>query len=306
MNTEKAEIKIKIEEGYMPFRGYKTYYRIAGADKMGQKGIIPILMLHGGPGSTHNYFEVFDEMGEDRPIITYDQIGCGRSGAYDRADLFNMDIWMEELQAIRDYLKLEELVILGQSWGGMLLLQYMVDKAPEGVKGIVLASTLPASWMWGKAQHRMIKELPTDMQLAIDKADETGKYDTPECIRATDEYMLRHCAPDWKNDPRECLYREKPEGSGELAYMTGWGPNEFTPLGNLKDYDVIDKLDRINCPALITSGTSDLCTPYIAKSMADRIPGAKWILYAESRHMSFAEETDKYITNLSDWMMTIS
>lgn len=293
---------IKITEGYMPFKDGKTYYRIAGAE---QTEKTPLLLLHGGPGSSHNYLELFDELGKERRVVTYDQVGCGLSGAFDRTDLFHMDVWMEELIAIREYLNLSEVIILGQSWGGMLLLQYMTQCAPKGVKGIVLASTLPASWMWGQEQHRMLKELPQDMQEAVRKADETLDYTTPECMRATDEYMLRHCAPLWGEDAPECLRRKKPEGSGKLAYLTGWGPNEFTPLGNLKDYDVLADLDRIHCPALITSGTNDLCTPLIAKAMADGIENSKWILYANSRHMAFAEEHALYLQNLSKWLEQI-
>lgn len=283
-------------EGYMPFKGFNTYYRIVGEDKPGT----PIVLLHGGPGSTHNYFEVLDSLGNDRPVIMYDQIGCGLSQAYDQTQFFNMETWLEELIRLRNYLKLKEVHILGQSWGGMLLLEYLCNHQPEGIKSAILASTLPSSQLWGQEQHRMIKELPLDMQQAIKTADETGNYTTEECIRATNEYMLRHCAPIFTNEDPECLTR--PKKSGSLAYITGWGPNEFTPLGNLKNYNVINELKNIKCPVLITSGTNDLSTPLINKTMFDGIANAKWELFANSRHMAFAEENKKYLELLSTWL----
>ncbi len=103
---------MKITEGYMPFRGYETYYRIVGDLNSGKA---PLVLLHGGPGSSHNYFEVLDCLAEDgRAVVMYDQIGCGRSQAPGRADLFNREVWTDELAALRDYLGIREMHLLGQ------------------------------------------------------------------------------------------------------------------------------------------------------------------------------------------------
>ena len=285
-----------MKEGYMPFKGFHTYYRIVGEDKPGT----PLVLLHGGPGSTHNYFEVLDSIGSERPVIMYDQIGCGLSGAFEHTEFFNMETWLEELVSLREYLNLKEIHILGQSWGGMLLLEYICNHQPEGIKSAILASTLPSSQLWAQEQHRMIQELPLPMQEAIRIADETGDYTSEACVEATNEYMVRHCAPVFTAEDPECLTR--PKQSGRLAYVTGWGPNEFTPLGNLKDFNVINELKNITCPVLITSGTNDLSTPLINKTMYDNIKNAKWELFAHSRHMAFAEENDAYVEILNDWL----
>ena len=289
---------MNIREGYMPFMGYQTYFRTIGECKEGKK---PLILLHGGPGSSHNYFEVLDSLAEEgRMLVMYDQIGCGESQAEGRGDLFNRNVWVKELEALIEYLGLKEYHILGQSWGGMLLLEYIVTRKPQGVKSLILASTLPSSMLWGKEQHRMIRELPLSMQEAIRIADETGNYDSPEYMAANDEFMIRHCGPVWGEGSPECLTRKKKSGS--LSYVTAWGPNEFTPLGNLKDFDHIDALKDIKEPSLITSGVNDLCTPLIAKLMYDEIPDSKWELFAESRHMAFAEENEKYLKVLGDWL----
>ena len=285
-----------IQEGFMPFRGLRTYYRIVGEGKK-----TPLVLLHGGPGSTHNYFEVLDCLATDgRKIISYDQIGCGKSPAGHRTDLFNREVWVEELTALLDYLHIEKAHILGQSWGGMLLLEYVCKYKPATVQSMILASTLPNSLLWGEEQHRMINQLPEDMKTAILDAERRNDFSSEEVIRANEEYMLQHCAPKWPDDAPECLCREK--GEGMLAYLTAWGPNEYTPSGNLKDYDVLEDLKDITVPTLITSGTNDLCTPYIAKTMYDGIPGARWELFRSSRHMAFAEENEKYVALLRQWL----
>jgi len=290
---------MKITEGYMPYLEFKTYYRIVGENTGNKK---PLILLHGGPGSTHNYFEVLDRFVEEdgRQLIMYDQIGCGESYVENRPDLWNTEVWTEELIALRKHLGLEECHLLGQSWGGMLLLNYVCNYKPNGIKSIILSSTLPASWMWGEEQQRMIKFMPKDMQEAIAIATSTGNYDAPAYLAAEEEYMIRHAGGPVTEDSPECMKR--PRKIGKEAYVVGWGPNEFTPLGTLKDYDVTAQLKDIQEPALVINGGSDLCTPYIAKYMYDHIPNSRWELFRDCRHSCFVEDTEKYIALLKEWL----
>lgn len=289
---------MKITEGYMPYLEFKTYYRIVGESTEGKK---PIVLLHGGPGSTHNYFEVLDCLAEDgRQVIMYDQLGCGNSFVPDRPDLWNANTWIEELIALRKHLGLDEIHLLGQSWGGMQLLDYVCNYKPEGLKSLILSSTLPASWMWEKEQRRNLTYFPQEMQDAIKKAEDAEDYEDADYLAGVDKFMERHCAGAVTEDSPECLRR--PKKAGTEAYITGWGQTEFAPTGTLKDYDVCDQLKDIKEPTLVISGLMDLCTPLIAKYMYDRIPNSKWELFEFSRHMCFVEENEKYVKLLTQWL----
>lgn len=291
---------MKIEDGYMPFMGYQTYYRIAGEAKEGKA---PLLLLHGGPGSAHNYFEVLDRLADTgRQIISYDQLGSGNSYVANRPDLWNRKVWTEELMALREHLHLDQVHILGQSWGGMLLIGYLIDHKPEGVVSAILSSTLSNSQLWGHEQHRLIRLMSAENQQAIARAEQTGNYDSEEYAQANARFMELHCAGAVTEDSPECLRRKKQ--SGEESYIVAWGPNEYTPMGNLRDFDYTDRLHELQCPCLITSGTNDLCTPLVAKTMFDRIPNARWELFDGTRHMSFVEQNDKYSALLAEWMDT--
>jgi proline iminopeptidase len=112
--------------------------------------------------------------------------------------------------------------------------------------------------------------------------------------------MELHCNSAPTSADPEPLRRKK--NAGTVAYITGWGPNEYNPEGNLKDYDYMDELKDIQVPVLITSGTDDLCTPYTAKSMFDRIPNSKWHLFEYCRHMAFVERKDDYEKVLMEWL----
>lgn len=233
-------------------------------------------------------------------LVMYDQIGCGNSYVNGRPELWTAETWVNELITLREHLGLDTCHLLGQSWGGMLLLTYICNYEHSGVKSGILSSTLPASWLWGIEQARMIKELPEEYQKAIKTATETGDYSSDIYQRAEEEYMLRHAAG--KPDPNgpECLLREK--RTGRESYVVGWGPNEYTPMGTLKDYDVIDKLKDIKEPCLVINGGNDLCTPYIAKVMYDNIPNSRWELFRECRHMCFVEDNDHYVEVLKEWL----
>lgn len=290
-------VNMKIETGMMPFRGFETYYRVVG-EKTAKP---PLLLLHGGPGSTHNYFEVLDVLADisHRQVISYDQIGCGKSFVDGHPDLWTLPTWIDELAAIRSWLHLDQLHILGQSWGGMMLLAYLIDHKPEGVVSAILSSTLSSSALWSHEQERLISFMPICDRNAIASAVASGHFDSPDYIAANDHYTVLH-ACEITNDSPECLRRKKRFGTE--SYVTAWGPNEYTPTGTLKDFDYTDKLNNITTPTLIISGTNDECTPLIAKTMYDGIPNSEWELMDGARHMTFIEQTENYIGLVSRWL----
>ncbi|WP_392486534.1 proline iminopeptidase [Haloimpatiens sp. FM7315] len=289
---------MKITEGYMPYLGYKTYYRIVGKSTNNKK---PIVLLHGGPGSTHNYFELLDKISEDgRSVIMYDQLGCGLSSTKSHPDLWCSKTWIEELINLRKYLHLDEIHLLGQSWGGMQAIEYACTYKPKGIKSYILSSTLPSAKLWEKEQRRRIKYLPKEMQAAIKEAERTGDYSKKNYKEAENEFMIRHCMGPLKPDSPSCLTRRKI--SGRESYITAWGQNEFSPTGTLKNFDFMKEIENIKEPCLITSGLMDLCSPLIAKNMYDKIPNSKWELFEFSRHMPFVEENEKYIKVLTQWL----
>ena len=290
---------MKITTGTMPFKGYQTYYRIVGEPTDNA----PLLLIHGGPGSTHNYFEVLDDLAVTtrRQIISYDQIGCGESYVDGHPELWTLTTWLDELEALRNHLHLDRVNLLGQSWGGMLIFAYMIDRHPEGIESIILSSTSPSSELWSHEQQRLISFMPTDEQEAIARAVATGNFDDPAYLKADDHYTVLH-ADEITDASPECLRR--PKRFGTESYLTAWGPNEYTPTGTLRDFDYTDRLGEITDPTLIISGTNDECTPLIAKTMTDNMPNAIWELLDGARHMTFIDQTDTYKHLLTEWLMS--
>lgn len=290
---------MEIKEGFLPFRGFKTYYRVVGHRRAEQA---PLLLLHGGPGSTHNYFEAFDALAAQtgRQVVMYDQLGCGRSSMPDQPELWRAETWVAELAALRDYLGLDQVHLLGQSWGGMLAIIYLCDSQPKGVQSLILASTLSSAKLWAQEQHRLIQFMAPADQAAIAQAERKRDFTSPAYLAANERFMQRHAAgPVTASDPE---YLRRPKQAGTTAYNVAWGPNEYVPSGTLADYDYTDRLRLIQQPTLVTSGTNDLCTPLVAKTMVDHLPNAQWTLFPHSRHMAFIDEPTAYLARLEKWL----
>lgn len=289
---------MQILEGFMPYLGYETYYRVVG-EKSTKKA--PLILIHGGPGSTHNYFELLDELAnEGRQIIMYDQLGCGRSSMPDRPDLWHAKTWIEELMALKKHLGIEDCHLLGQSWGGMLVIAYLCDYQPKNVKSAVFSSTLSSAKLWAEEQARLIRFLPEVHQEAIAKAEQTQNFKSTDYLEANAYFMQKYAGDRPTEASPEPLRR--PKNSGVQAYQTAWGPNEYMPTGTLKDFNYTEKLATIEIPVLVTSGTEDLSTPFVSKTMVDHLSNVRWELFRQSRHMPYVDENQRYIKVLNQWL----
>lgn len=289
----------EIREGYMPFRGMKTYYRIVGHTT--QRFPAPLVLLHGGPGSTHNYFEVLDPLADEgMQLIMYDQLGCGLSYVEGHPELWVLDTWMDELDALRDHLRLERLHLLGQSFGGMLAIAYYIEYHPRGIASLVLSSTLSSSKLWAKEQHMLMQKLSAADQSAIREAEAANDFTGERVIEATAHFMERFCSGPVTESSPECLRRKGP--GGRESYLTAWGPNEFTATGTLRDFDYTDRLGEIDVPALVLRGSRDLCTETLASTLQKGIPGAESRVFEGARHACCVDAREAYMQTLLEWM----
>src|SRR5437773_1732397 len=130
-------------EGHVEVPGGRIWYRIAGADRPGT----PLLCLHGGPGMPHDYLEPLEDLAVSRPVVFYDQLGCGRSDRPADDSLWTTDRFVEELAVVHAALGLERPHLFGNSWGGWLALQYTLDRTPA-LASLILSSSPPSVARW--------------------------------------------------------------------------------------------------------------------------------------------------------------
>ena len=275
-------------EGRIDFGGYRTWYRLVGDPDSGKD---PLLCLHGGPGSTHHYFAPLERLADEgRAVVVYDQLGCGSS---DRpADVeWSLQLFLDELAALRTRLGLERVHLLGTSWGGMLALEHALSGF-GGLTSLVLSSTLASAEEWAVEVKRLRDALPADIVAVLDRYERAGTTDDPEYERALASFDERHFYRGAR--PRAELERMFAE-RGRNVYRAMWGPNEWTVTGALRGWDVRPRLHEIGVPTLVLRGRYDLSSEPIAETLVRGIPGAQEVVLEHSSHTPVLEETERYL-----------
>jgi len=291
---------IASKEGYIPFRGYQTWYRIVG--EQSSPGKLPLLCLHGGPGATSYYLEPLAGMANTgRQVIFYDQIGCGRSDQPSDPSMWTVDLFVDEVQAVRDALGLDHVHILGQSWGGMLLMEYALTQ-PQGVASLTLASTASSLPAWISEANRLVAELPEDVQETLRKHAAAGTFDDPEYVTAGEVFYRRHVC---RTDPWPEYFTLTNDNLRAEVYNTMWGPSEFHATGTLRDWDVTDRLGEIAIPTLVTCGRYDEASPALAEMIQRGIPNAQLAVIEDASHMAHGEQNEEYLRVLTAFLDSV-
>ena len=293
-------MNVPIKEGFIPFRGYRTWYRTVGDRE--EPGKLPLICLHGGPGASWDYLEPLEAMAETgRRVIFYDQLGSGNSDEPHNPALYTVALYVDEINSVRNALGLEHVHILGQSWGGMLAMEYALTQ-PAGLAGLILADTGSSLPQWAAEAKRLVSGLPPEVQQTLRDHEEAGTTDSPEYKKAYRVFSLRHIC---RLDPRpECVTRmaAKP---GDEVYQTMWGASEVNITGTLKDWDITARLGEIHNPTLVVCGRYDEATPVLAETIHRGIPGSEMAIFEHSAHFPHIEETERYLQVLGRFLSQV-
>jgi len=282
-----------VREGTADFRGWQTWFRIAGDLGSGKP---PLVVLHGGPGMLHDYLLPLSALaGTGRAVVHYDQIGCGRSTHLpDRGpDFWQVPLFVDELDNLLAHVGIAGgYHLLGQSWGGMLGAEHAVRR-PAGLRSLVLADSPASMPLWLQEASRLRALLPPAVQATLLVHEAAGTTDTAEYQAAVRVFYDRHlCRVAW---PPELEASFAGLGADPTVYHTMNGPSEFHCIGTLRDWSIIDRLDRIQAPTLLISGRHDEATAAVVQPFADRIPDARWTVYEESSHVPHLEEPEAFL-----------
>ena len=287
-----------MKEGRIQLKnGYRIWCRqVGGGDA------IPLLTLHGGPGSGHDYLEPLEKLAGDRPVILYDQLGCGKSDQPDDPSLWQIERFVEEIDEIREALNLRQIHLFGQSWGGMLAIEYMLTQ-PQGVASLILADSCASMPQLQQELKRLRSELPEETLATLDRFEAKGDFHSPEYRTAVVEFYKRHVCrlstmPDY-------LLRTTENLKDNPVYQTMNGPNELVITGNLKDWDRTGQLSKISLPSLILVGRHDEVTPACSETLHQGIAGSKMVIFEESAHIPHIEEESKYLETLSRFLFRV-
>lgn len=238
----------------------------------------PLLVLHGGPGLPHDYLQNLSRLTEEgHPVVFYDQLGCGKSDRPDDPELWSVDLFVDEVDAVRNALGLNSVNLLGHSWGGSLALEYMLAES-KGVEKLVLHSPLLDSKLCAEEVERLKHSLPLE-------ASEQEFQDTFFCrVKPTPEPLVQSFV-----------------GLSMQVHDVMWGPGD-NATGKLKDWTVLDRLDEIETPVLLVSGQHDEMTPRQMALADAALRNSRWVIFENSSHMAHLEEPEAYLSAVTDFL----
>jgi proline iminopeptidase len=275
------------EAGFVHAPGGKVWWR-----RYGDGPKPPLLCLHGGPGAGSDYLFSLCGLGDERAVVFYDQLGCGRSDAPRDPRLYVMQRFVDELDAVRLALGLRDIVLFGNSWGSMLAIEYFVQGRGHGVKKLVLSGALASVRQAMAGQQRLINAMPNGAGKRIHALEKSGKTNSPEYEALTNLFYRLHVC---RMDHPPPAYAETINNlTKSPAYRVMNGPNEFTITGNIRNWDRRRELHRIRIPTLITTGEFDEITRDCEETIQRGIEGSELVVMKDGSHLTMMEEPGAY------------
>jgi L-proline amide hydrolase len=283
----------------------ETWWTVSGDLTTGADAPAPLVLLHGGPGATHDYLTNLTALTavDGRAVVLYDQLGNGRSTHLpDRgAEFWTVDLFVRELHALVEHLGIADRHhVLGQSWGGFLAQEYALTR-PAGLRGLILADTAASFPDFVAECNRLRSDLPPEVDEILRKHEEAGTTDNPAYAAACDVFYRQHvCRLDpWPDDLVEAFSWIERDPT---VYFTMNGPSEFHVIGSIKDWQSKDRLAEIDVPTLLVSGRYDEATPALQQDLLAGIKGSEWVQFDESAHVPHVEEPERYRDVVSGWL----
>jgi len=281
-------------EGLLSFGDVSTWYRVTGNI---HSGLTPLVVVHGGPGCSHDYLENLAGLAQDgRAVIHYDQVGGGRSTLLPTKgeEFWTIDLFLRELENLLEGLGVrDDYHLLGQSWGGMLAAEHAVRR-PRGLRSLILSNSPASMALWSSEAKVLRSRMDPPVAEVLDRHEAEGTVTDPEYLRATQVYYDLHVCRVVPNPP-ELVRTTQFMSRDSTVYNVMNGPNEFHCVGTLKDWTIEERAHRIAVPTLLLSGRYDEATPRTVQPFYEAIRGARWEIFESSSHMPFIEERERFL-----------
>lgn len=303
--TEVVEVDVvtepptQVEEGVrmIPVEGgqYKVWTQKVGS------GDTKVLLLHGGPGASHDYLRNFaDHLPQaGYELYFYDQLGSWRSDQPDDLSLWTIERFREEVETVRQALELEDFVLVGQSWGGMLGIEYAL-KYQEHLKGLVVSNMVASIPRYEAHVNELRLRMDPEKVAILEGYEAAGDYDNPEYqeIMFGELYAKHLCRLDpW---PPEIV--DTFEHLNHHIYNHMQGPSEFEITGTFKHWDRMGDLPLITVPTLLIVGRYDTMGVSDVEEMHELISDSKLLICENGSHISNYDDEDAYFAGLLDFL----
>ena len=272
--------------------------------RVGNNPKIKVLLLHGGPGATHEYFECFDSFfpQEGFEYYYYDQLGSAYSDNPKDTSLWNIDRFVEEVETVRKALKMDasNFILLGHSWGGILATEYAL-KYQNNLKGLVISNMVPSIPEYNKYANEVLgPKLPKDILAKIKSFEAKGEYTNPTYLKLIEEnyypeHILRMPPAKWPDPVKRAFAK-----LNFPIYLQMQGPSEFGIVGNasLTNWDRKKDLQKIKVPTLSIGAEFDTMDPKAMEELSKLVQHGQYLYCPKGAHMAMYDDQQTYFTGL--------
>ncbi|HTQ54734.1 MAG TPA: proline iminopeptidase-family hydrolase [Bryobacteraceae bacterium] len=293
-----------LQDGFVDAHGVLIYYQTLGQGS-------PLLVVHGGPGASHDYFLPYLlPLARRHRLIFIDERGSGKSEKLEDPSGYTVENMVEDTEAVRQALKLGRISLLGHSYGGVLAQAYAL-KYQANLTHLLLCSTFHSTREMNAVLARELAAAPAELRARIrtlEKAGLFGKGKDYEKSRYPNDYMIAA----WGEGYFPYLYQRRPDpnydpiANGIMSwdlYREMWGSDgEFVIDGNLKSVEYAGRLPAIKVPTLITAGDHDECAPSLAEEMHRLIAGSQLVVFPQSGHMTFVDQPALFVKTVNGFL----
>ena len=270
--------------------------------RIGNNPNIKLLLLNGGPGATHEYFECFENFlpAEGIEIIYYDQLGCGNSDNPNDVALWDLARYVEEVEQVRKALNLDasNFYMLGHSWGGILAMEYAL-KYQKNMKGLIISNMMSSCPEYGKyAEEVLAKQMDPKVLAEIKQIEAAKDFANPRYMELLipnfyEEHILRFPAKDWPEPVNRSFAK-----MNQSLYVSMQGPSEFGISGKLEKWDRKADLKNITIPTLVIGAKYDTMDPKHMEEMAKLVQNGTYLFCPKGSHMDFYDDQKVYFEGL--------
>ena len=272
--------------------------------RVGNNPTMKVLLLHGGPGATHEYFEAFDSYFPNAGIeyYYYDQLESSYSDQPNDSTLWSVDSYVDEVEQVRKALGLnkDNFYLLGNSWGGILCMEYAL-KYQDNLKGLIITNMMASVPEYNKYANEVLgPQLPPEVLKEVKELEAKGEFDNPRYSELLFQYyytehILRMPLEEWPDPVNRAFANLNPN-----LYVTMQGPSEFGIVGDakLKDWDITKELPKITVPTLSVGGAYDTMDPKHMEWIATQVQNGQYLHCPDGSHMSMYDDAETYFEGL--------
>jgi len=292
----------------IPVRTNRGTFRV-WTKRIGNNPTIKVLLLHGGPAATHEYFEAFDSYfpGAGIEYYYYDQLGSAYSDQPDEPELWELPRFVEEVEEVRQALGLdhENFYVLGHSWGGILALEYALAY-PQHLKGLVVSNMMASIPAYNEyARTTFFPAMDPQVLAEIRQLEADGRTHEPRYMELLmphhyERHFLRMPAAEWP-DPVLRAFKHL----NYDIYTPMQGPSELSASGKLADWDRTGDLGRIAVPTLVIGARHDTMDPAHMEMMAGRLPRGRYLYCPDGSHLAMYDDQRVYMAGVIGFLRDV-